>query len=404
MNVWIKRSLWALLAIAIVAVFVVAMQPKALDVDTATVTDGPFEQIVAEQGETRVIERYSVLAPLAGTMGRIRLKAGDPVVENQEVTSIAPSIPALLDARTQTDTHARILAGRANQSRIAAERDEAKVALQQAQTDLNRLAAMRASGGISQSEYDTADANARSRERALKAAEFASRASAYDVQSLEAQLKLFGLGAGAEASRGQQWPVKSPVAGRVLRVLRDSAGVVTPGTSLIEVADPSELEVAVELLTRDAVQVTAGLPVRLLRWGGTNVLEGRVRRVEPSGYTKVSALGVEEQRVWTVIDITSPVEQWGRLSDGYRVDVEIVLYSEPKGIKAPLGGLFREAEGWRTFVIENGVAVKREVKVNRTGQADALIEPNGGLAAGDRVILHPPQTLKDGTKVRVLGE
>jgi len=400
MNVWVKRSLWALLAVGVVGLFVAALQPKPLDIDASTVSAGPFEQLIAEQGKTRVIERYTVMAPLAGTMGRIRLRAGDTVTAGEEITAIAPSVPALLDARTASETRTRLLAAQANQSRIEAQRDEARVSLQQAQTDLARLTAMRATGGISASEFDTADALARARERSLNAAEFAGRAAAYDVQSLEAQLKLFSPG----ADRGHHWSVKSPVGGRVLRVLRDNEGVVAPGTALLEIADPTQLEVIVELLTRDAVQVSAGLPVRLTRWGGDGVLAGRVRRVEPSAYTKVSALGVEEQRVLAVIDITSPPDQWQRLSDGFRVDVEIVLYSEPAGIKAPLGGLFREAEGWRAFVIENGVAVKREVKVKRTGQADALIEPNGGLAAGDRLILHPPQSLEDGAKVRVLGE
>jgi HlyD family secretion protein len=193
--------------------------------------------------------------------------------------------------------------------------------------------------------------------------------------------------------------IRSPVAGRVLRVLQESEGMVALGTPLLEIADPSDLEVVVDVLTTDAVQIRPGMPVRIERYGAVFPLEGRVRLIEPSAFTKISALGVEEQRVNVVIDIISPFEQWKALGDGYRVETQIIVFDEESAVKIPVSALFREGEQWAVFVLSSGRAHKRIVKVGRRGGAEAMIED--GLEPGEQVIVYPSDAVKDGVRVKL---
>jgi HlyD family secretion protein len=380
----------------VLLLLVVALWPEAIEVDAAVVRRAAFEQTVDEEAETRVRDRFVLSAPVAGRIVRIELEPGDRVGRGQALVTLRPESPALLDARSRAEAESAAEAARAALGRSQAEQARARAAQELAAAELKRARELSASGVISVELLDQRESQARSAEQALRAADYAAAAALYDLERARARLDPPG-GAGGTAARNMV--LRAPIDGVVLRRLRESESVVPPGDPLLELGDPRRLEIVSDLLSTDAVRVREGQRVRIERWGGETPLLARVRRVEPHGFTKISALGVEEQRVNAVMDFVDPVEAWKRLGDGYRVEVRIVVYEAPQALVAPAGALFRRSDGWAAFVVDGGRARLRPVEVGRRNGAEA--ELLSGLAEGERVIVHPSERLGDGSRLRV---
>ncbi len=395
---WIKRTLLILFAIALVGVLVMAFRPQPALVEVAEVTRGHFEQAIEDDGKTRVRERYVVSAPLAGKLQRITLKAGDTVTAGMVLAAIDPSSPALLDVRTERELTERVGAAEATRLRAAATVERALAALDKSRADLERTRKLAAKGFVSAAQLEQIELEAKINQRELEAARYADHAAAHDVSVARAALlQVRGEAAGKPSAR--RWEVRTPVAGRVLRVVQESEAIVAMGAPLLEVGQPADLEVVVDALSTDAVQIKPGAPVRLLRWGMAELLEGRVRRVEPAAFTKVSALGVEEQRVNVVIDLTSPAEKWQSLGDAYKVDASIIVASLDDVIKVPVSALFRNGGEWAVFTVANDKAARRTVQLGRRGGLEAVVEK--GLQPGEKVIVHPGDTLREGRRIKL---
>lgn len=395
---WIKRTLLVLLAIALVGALVLAFRPQPALVEVSEVTRGPFEQVIEDDGKTRVRERYVVSAPLAGKLQRITLKAGDAVTAGMVLAVIDPSSPALLDVRTERELTERVGAAEAARLRAAATVERARAALDKSRSDLERTRKLAVKSFVSAAQLEQVELEAKISLRELEAARYAEQAAAHDVAVARAALLQVRDGAAGKAS-ARRWEVRTPVAGQVLRVMQESEATVAVGAPLLEVGQPADLEVVVDVLSTDAVQIKPGAPVRLLRWGKTEPLEGRVRRVEPAAFTKVSALGVEEQRVNVVIDLTSPAEKWQSLGDAYKVDASIIVASLDNAIKVPVSALFRDGEQWAVFTIANGKAARRIVQLGRRGGMEAVVEK--GLQPGEKVIVHPGDSVRDGRRIKL---
>lgn len=395
---WIKRTLLVLLAIALVGALVLAFRPQPALVEVSEVTRGPFEQVIEDDGKTRVRERYVVSAPLAGKLQRITLKAGDAVTAGMVLAVIDPSSPALLDVRTERELTERVGGAEAARLRAAATVERARAALDKSRSDLERTRKLAVKSFVSAAQLEQVELEAKISLRELEAARYAEQAAAHDVAVARAALLQVRDGAAGKPS-ARRWEVRTPVAGQVLRVMQESEATVAVGAPLLEVGQPADLEVVVDVLSTDAVQIKPGAPVRLLRWGKTEPLEGRVRRVEPAAFTKVSALGVEEQRVNVVIDLTSPAEKWQSLGDAYKVDASIIVASLDNAIKVPVSALFRDGEQWAVFTIANGKAARRIVQLGRRGGMEAVVEK--GLQPGEKVIVHPGDTVRDGRRIKL---
>lgn len=396
---WFKRIVLLVVALAVVVGLVLAFQPRPLAVDTALVEKGRYEQSIEEDGKTRVKERYTVSSPLTGMLERIQLHAGDPVDESTVLATIQPVQPPLIDARSRRELSARLAAAQAARLRADSSVDAAKVAADYAKRELGRTRELRKGGAIAESELDRAELEAQARNKELEAAEFGARVARHEVDMARAALaQASGTRVGHQAP-GEIWKIRSPVRGVVLHVLAESAGVVSPGTPLLELADPSALEVVVDVLSTDAVEIQPGDPVAIERWGGPRPLSGRVRLIEPSAKTKLSALGVEEQRVNTVIDLLSPHEQWKTLGDGFRVEARIVTFEKDGAVKLPASALFRDKQQWDVYVVDGERARKRAVQITRRSSTEAMVE--SGVKPGDRVIIYPGDAVKDGIRVKV---
>ncbi len=387
-----------LLGAALLAALAWGFWPRATDVETAAVARRPLVVSVEEEARTRVRERYVIHAPVSGQLRRIDLHVGDPVQAGAVVASLDPALPAVLDPRSRAETEARAAAARAELARREAGSRQAAAEAELAVAEFARLDGLVARGLVSQREFDQAQASLRAREAARRAAESAVQVGRYDLEAARAALRFTAAGGGGKPVGTVT--LRSPVEGRVLRLHQESAGVVAAGQALLEVGDPRDLEVESEVLSRDAVRLEPGGRVRLERWGGDAALEGLVRTVEPTGFTKVSALGIEEQRVRVIVDIRSPPEAWRRLGDGYRVDARFLVHERADALTVPTSALFRHDGGQAVFVVEGGRARLRPVT---TGEGGGLLtEITLGLETGETVIAHPGEALGDGVRVRAL--
>ncbi len=382
---------------AVLALLVVSFLPQAVPVDVSPVTRGPFEQTVDEDGKTRVRDRYVVSAPLAGRVLRIQLKEGDAIQRRGLLAVMLPAAPALLDIRTERELNERLGAAEADRLRTQAVVERAKAALKQAKIDLQRSQQLAKENLVPPAQLERDELAVTLQAKELEAAEFGDDVAGHQVELARAALLQARKGIDPRAAP-ERLEIRSPVAGRVLRVLQESEAVVALGTPLLEIADPSDLEVVVDVLTTDAVQIKPGIPVKIERYGAGTPLDGRVRLVEPSAFTKVSALGVEEQRVNVLIDLVSPPEQWKTLGDGYRVETRIIVYQEENAVKAPGGALFREGNQWAVFVMDGGKVRKRMVEVGHRNGVEATIAK--GLEVGEEVIVYPSDAVKDGVRAK----
>jgi HlyD family secretion protein len=362
------------------------LRPNPVEVETSPVGSGPLETTLESDGITRVVDRFQIAAPVTGRLLRIGWREGDLVASGAEVARIAP-IP--LDGRADQQAAAQLLAARALVSEAAARVEQTDAARAQTQRTFGRLREVAEAGALSQDALERAELEMITAQREHDAA--VARAVAADAELQSAQASLLD-GSAPGASVG----VRAPAAGQVLRVHEPSERVVPSGAPLLEIGNAARLEIVADVLTTDAVRIAPGSPVRVVDWGGEGALDGRVSRVETAGFTKVSALGVEEQRVNVIVELNAPPPALG---DRYRVGVQIITWRADDVLRVPVGAMFRGADGgWAVFVAAEGRARLRNIQVGNRGAA--LAEVSSGLDAGDQVILFPTDRIRDGTRVR----
>jgi HlyD family secretion protein len=371
-------------AVVIVAAIVIGLWPQPVPVETAKATVGMLRATVNEEGKTRIKQRYTISAPVAGQLRRIPFKAGAEVRAGETVVAVIdPLNPAPLDAR------ARSLA-EAKRDTAAANLEKARVDHNFAVSDLKRFETLYREKTVSAQESETKQWREQSTARDLTAAESALRQA-------EAELAEFST-AGDSSADIKPREIKAAVNGRVLRVFEENSRVVAAGTALVEIGDPADLEIVVEVLSRDGAIIAPGAKVEFDQWGRGEALLGRVRLVEPAAFTKVSALGVEEQRVNVIADLTTPPEQRTGVGDGFRVEAHIIVWEAPDALKVPAGALFRRGEQWSAFIVANGRAQLRPVKVGRSSGNETQILD--GLKSGETVILYPGSRVQDNERVK----
>ena len=394
---WRRLWFWLPAFIALAGALAWLFRPQPVSVDLATVVRGPLQVSVSDDGETRVRDMFVVSAPLAGHMRRIELEAGDSVIAGETIVArIEPSDPSLLDRRSEAEVRAGIRASEAARVHAAAELRRAQAERDFAVTELKRYEGLAASRTISQNDLESARRRARTAEAAVDEAVAGLRVSESELEQAKARLMAPGRN-GDRSADCDCVTVKSPVSGRVLQVLAESEGIVASGAPLVEIGDPGKLEIVTDLLSTDAVKVRTGQRALIEGWGGDHALEGVVRRVEPYGFTKISALGVEEQRVKVVIDLAEPAERWRHLGHGYRVEPRIVLWESKDVLKVPLSSLFRQGGDWAVFVSRDGRARLQTVTIGNMNGIDA--EVLKGVAAGDAVVVHPSDRVSDGARI-----
>jgi HlyD family secretion protein len=386
-----RRSLLGLVVLAAAAIVVQALRPQPVPVDVATAAPGGLVVAIEETGVARVRDRYVVSAPVSGTVSRQLLEPGDEVAEGQVVAEIAPVRAPLLDARARSEAQARLSAAVSALGQAEAQRGRAAAAEALARDELGRARSLAVEDSVPAQQLDRAGFEARMRSEELSSAVFAVKVAAEQVRVARAAV------AGEGAARDRHIDVLAPAAGRVLRVVQESEGVVSPGTPLLEVGNPEQLELVVDLLTTDAVRVRPGTPVTIQGWGGDRALAAQVRKVEPSAFTKPSALGVEEQRVNVVAVFTDPRRDWASLGDGFRIEARLVLWEGRDVLKIPQGAAFRRGEAWAVYRVEGGRARLTPVTIGHRGETE--VEVVGGLDAGATVVVHPGDRVKEGARV-----
>lgn len=394
-----KRSTWlyggcGLLATA--GLLAWAFAPRPIEVEVATAAQGFFQATIDEDAKTRVRDRYVVSAPLAGQLTRTALREGDPVAVDAVVAELWPVLSPMLDARSLREQRVRVEIAEAQVQRARARTDGARLALQKARNEMARTEKLASDGFVSPNRLEADALSAQAAQKELEAATQEKHIADHEVE--QARAALMAVQRGTPGS-GQAFALRSPVAGRVLRVVQPSEATVALGTPLLELGDTEQLEIVAELLTTDALQVVGQASVRIERWGGPGTLSGQVRRVEPSAFTKVSALGVEEQRVKVLIDITSPRAQWAALGDGFRVGVRIVTLEAPQALLVPVSAVFPlpDKAGHAVFRLEGGRARLTPVEIAARNGNEAWVR--SGLAPGTAVIVYPPAAVKDGARV-----
>jgi len=385
----------AVTAALITALLIWGFWPQAVVVEAMAVIRAPMSVTIEEEGRTRVIDRYIVSAPVDGVACRVQLDVGDPVEQGQLLLGISPLESQVLDPRSRARAEALVASA---ESALQAAREQAQAALARhefATNDLQRLRPLAEKNLLSQESFDKAKTEARTAAAAMRSADFSVEVASYDLEAARTTLQY------SAATRSdlpvETVPVHSPIDGRILKIHHECRGPVGTGEALFEVGDPAALEVEVDVLSADAVKIKSGMDVLFERWGGEQALQGRVRNIEPIGFTKFSALGVEEQRVLVISDFTSPAERWQRLGDGYRVEAKFVLWQETEVLQVPASSLFRYKKGWALFVIEDERAIRREVDVGQRNGLTAQIL--AGIEDGEMVINHPSDAVEDGRSV-----
>ena len=388
----------------LVAALGYAFWPRPVLVDVDTVQRGPMTLTIDEEAKTRVREGYVVSAPVAGRLLRVVVEPGDTVQQGQSIIArMLPANPPALDFRTRKEGQALVSAAEAGLWMAQAELDKALADRDLAAEALRRARSLRADGLLSQAALDEAQRNYSAVDAALRSARSAIAQRDAELATARARLISFShaeatTGSGEDPEMEQTIPISAPVSGQVLRVMQKSETIVAAGTPLIEIGDiTNDLEIVVELLSTDAVKVSPGDRVAILKWGGNEQLNGVVERVEPWGFTKYSALGVEEQRVNALVQFTDPVERRAGLGHGYRVEVRIVVWETGDALIVPSSALFREADRWSVFVVEDGRVRRVPVEAGHNNGLQAEILE--GLVEGQQVVLYPAPSLEDGSRV-----
>ena len=394
----LKRWLWPILmGVALVLGLAFALWPRPVAVDVAALREGPMMVTVEDDGVTRIREVYVLSAPIAGRMLRIEVHAGDFIeAQKTAIATIEPIDPAFLDARSRRQLEHTVSAARAARDLAAASVNGREADLKLARQELDRVRPLFAKGFVAKARLDAAEAALAAREAALTTARAALRQAEFEVKTAQAAL-IVPSDDPKQKDKRCCYAVRAPVTGQILRILNESAGVIQAGHPLAEVGDAGDLEIVVDLLSTEAVKVSAGDAVLISRWGGEGVLNGKVRRVEPFGFLKISSLGIEERRVNVIIDLTDAHERWRRLGHGYQIDAAIVRWQADKILQVPVGALFRHGKNWAVFRIEGGRARLTSIKIGHMNDEHA--EVLSGLRAGDRVVSHPGEQVSDGVAV-----
>ncbi len=431
-----RRQLWIFggVGIGLLALLVVAFRPSPVLVDVALIERGTLQVSVDDDGQTRVRERYTISAPIQGSLLRVALNPGDDVRAGLTVVAeFSPRDPDLLDKRTLAETEARVARAEAALGEAAARKKQARAELQFANEELERTRVLFEKSYQSKDVLEQRQRDAQRAREGLRAADFSIQVARFEVEMARASLdeQRNGNSGGTEAGEASEAPgrsepppvrpfsaeaeqdmrgnsrrvrLRSPIDGTVLRVFEQSARALPAGTPILEVGNTRALEIVADYLSQDAVAVRPGMAVEVRGFGATSrdaqlaPLEGEVRRVEPAGFTKVSALGVEEQRVNIVIDPVGDPERWAMLGDGYRAELRILLWKGADVLKVPIGALFRTGDAWSVFVVEDGVARLRSLEIDHRSGLEA--EVVSGLSEGDRVILYPNELIRDGARVQ----
>ncbi len=404
MVVWIKRLFLLMLVICIGVAIVIAFLPKPIKVDVEVVQSGPMEVSVRDDGRTRIRERYVISTPIAGRLRRINLNVGDAVTAGQTVVaSMEPTSPTLLDPRAQAQAQARVKAAQGRLARAKSDLTRIRIELKQAVADLERQKDLNRRGAATTSKLDDAQLKVDTKSEDVKAAQLMEDIAKYELELEQAGLLHVSREQRSDEESSEKttpaFEITSPITGRVLGVMQESSAVVSPGASLLEIGDPLDLEVVVDVLSSDAVRILPGQVAWFEQWGGTEPLRGVVRLVEPSGFTKISALGVEEQRVNVVLDFIGSLSERLSLGDGYRVEARVVIWEDEATLTVPTGAIFRSEESWAVFLEKNGVAHLQHVTVGETN--DLRVEIRDGLKTGDQVILYPDDKIADGTLIEL---
>lgn len=383
------------MGLILIAVLVYGFRPQPVLVDSAQLTRKPLQVTVDEEGKTRVKDRFIVSTPVAGYARRIAMDVGDTIVAGQELLIVEPLRAAVFDPRTRAEAMERIDVAEAS-LKVAQENTQAmQASADLAQLELERVKKLRATQHATQDEEDRASAEVRRTTAGLRSAHFAVEVARHQIHAARTAFE-YGKSQ-ANGEKLEKLSVISPISGQVLKLYRESEGVVEAGQALIEVGNPRALEVEIDVLSADAVQIKPGTHVIFERWGGDHPLDGRVRLIEPVGFTKISSLGVEEQRVLVIADITSPPDDWERLGDSYRVEARFILWADDDVLQIPASALFRYQNSWAVFTIDNGRAHRRVVEIGKRNglQAEVL----SGLDEAATVIIHPSEKVEDGVRV-----
>jgi HlyD family secretion protein len=388
-----RRITQAATLAAVLAVIVIAMLPGALEVDISSVERGPLEVVLRHEGKTRVCERYTITAPVAGRVERIDMEPGDRVRAGETVVAtFTPASPTPLDTRTRRQNEASVEAAEAEVERMEAEVAQAEQERAYSESERKRYERLFDDGIASESRLEEVRTTARGAREALEAARAALRAARFELETARAALI-----PPDAASSGETFQIRAPVDGVVLQRWQESEATMAQGTRLLEIADTSRLEVVADFLSTDAVQFRPGMRAVIDGWGGEKTLAATVRRVEPYGFMKISALGVEEQRVNVILDFDDPYRAWKALGDGYRVQVGVVVWDDDDVLRVPASALFRDQTHWATYKVVSGDAQLTHVEIGH--QSGLYAEVLSGLEAGDRVIEHPSDEVSEDASV-----
>lgn len=391
----LKLGMGLAAAAAAAVVLWLAFRPPATKVDAAVVSSGPLEVTVTEEGRTHIQERYVVSSPVTGYMPRLQWHVGDNLREGETIMNLQPNRSAALDPRSRAAATADLERAKAALQAAHTNAEAARARQEYASKEYLRLQKLFEAGTVSQQMLDAAEYEKRDADAHLRSAEFAIEVAQHEMDA--ARTRLDYAGDAKPESLQDNIAIRAPVGGIVLEVFRESEGSIQAGDPILAIGDPLTLEIVVEVQSTDAVRLESGMPVRIVRWGGNEALRGRVRLVEPVGFTKISALGVEEQRVRTRIELLSPPGDWQQLGDGYRVEAEFILWKTDDVLRVPTSALFRQEDRWMSFVIRDGRAYAVPVAIGKRGENWAQVVD--GLSAGDTVVLYPDPTLSESARV-----
>lgn len=404
MKVFFRRLITVLFAVGVLGAIVYGLMPAPIEVDLATVDRGAIRVTVDQDGKTRIREKYVVSAPLAGRLLRIELKPGDEVKAGETVlATIEPRDPELLDARAIAQAEARVNAAESALQRMEPNLEELVAAQEFAEAELARVREARITSprSVTESEVENKLLAYRTATAQLRMARHNQEIAKFELDQAQAALlrsRPAGGETGGDGNGGWNFTIRSPIDGRILRVFQESTAVVSSGTALLELGNPLDLEVEIDVLSRDAVKIKAGAPVLLEHWGGDKVLQGRVRLVEPSAFTKISTLGVEEQRVNAIVDLVDPPQERLALGDGFRVEARIIVSEANDVVRVPTSALFRIGEDWAVFRVIEGEVAETRVQIGMQNGLEAQVLE--GLSPSDQVVVHPGDDVQDGVRVR----
>jgi len=390
-----KKQLYiSAFVIVIVLLIIWGFLPSAISVNTDQAEVAPLEVTIEEEGKTRVTDRYTISAPVTGYILRIPFEVGDTVTAGQKLFDIQP-VPDLISARQREVAQAQLEAAKARLKQANENLDLALEEKRIADVELQRIQNLYEAGIGTEQGLDEAKLAARRAAAQKASAEFSVSVAEHEIQAAQSTLKTF-----QTSGQKEEIAIAAPVSGSLLQIHKKSEGTIQAGAPILEMGDPYSLEIKVDLLSTDAVKVEPGTKVRIKRWGNDRILHGIVRRVEPSGYTRISALGVEEQRVPVIVDLVSPRDQWERLGDGFRVVAEFIIWQGDNVLQVPSSSLFRiRGDQWALFVVDDGTARVREVESGH--QSGLRVQITDGLKEGETVITHPDERIEEGTRVEI---